>query len=184
MFKSSLLRISPIILVFASCNMITCSNKQPIGVSNAKKWYDTLPSCPCENPDKNGVQLNDGWAKDKGEIEKYHSGATECFRSYPVILTDEGASGQQCCYDSAGYLITDGSGAGTPDKESTCAGENKKGIMTMRIAGLFRHYRKDVVPWDEMGGKDSGWKKYNLLWVPNQGQGCKQNATSSAKINN
>lgn len=155
--------------------MVTCSNKQPISASSVKKWYDTLPPCPCENPDKNGVQLNDGWAKDKGEIEKYHSGATECYRSYPVMETTEGASCQQCCYDSSGKLITGGSGAGTPDKESTCSGENSSGVMTMRLTGILGHYKKDVVPWDEMGGKDSGWKKYNLFWVPNKGNACREN---------
>ncbi|MBD0284205.1 MAG: hypothetical protein ICV79_02140, partial [Flavisolibacter sp.] len=28
-----------------------------------KDWYKQLPDCPCSNPDGNGVQLGDGWAK-------------------------------------------------------------------------------------------------------------------------
>ena len=164
--------------LLASCNRSACRTSTAAGSPKEVTWYNMLPHCPCENPDKQGVQLNDGWAKDQGDIAKYHSGSTECFRSYPIVETSEGYSCQQCCYDSSGMLITDGSGAGTPDKESTCAGENSSGIMTMRLAGILVHYTKDVLPWNEMGGQDSGWKKYNKLWVPDNGIGCKQNINS------
>lgn len=157
-----------IILISASCG----SAKNPKSITNAQVWYENLPACPCENPDKNGVKINDGWAKDKGDIGKYHKGATECFRSYPPIETSEGVSGQQCCYDLSGKLITEGSGAGTPDKESTCNGENSEGMMTMRYKGILVHYTKDVKPWEEFGGVDSGWIKYNQLWKPNNGNNC------------
>ncbi|QDK77743.1 hypothetical protein EXU85_03680 [Spirosoma sp. KCTC 42546] len=136
-------------------------------------WYNYLPNCPCKNPDSTGVYVNDGWAKDKGNITKYHRGAAECFRSYPPIETSEGKSGQQCCYDKSNNLITEGSGAGTPDKESTCSGENSKGVMITRLIGIIGHYRKDVKPWDDMGGENNGWVKYNQLWKPNQGKNCK-----------
>ncbi|MDX1911532.1 MAG: hypothetical protein SFV22_08615 [Saprospiraceae bacterium] len=160
------------LLFFALCNP---SKKQVGSVDKESNWLDHLPSCPCESPDKNGVKLNDGWAKDVGNIAKYHKGATESFRSYPPIQTAEGLSGQQCCYDSEGKLITEGSGAGTPDKVSTCDGEDSKGIMTTRYGGVLWHFKKDVKPWESMGGVDSGWVKYNLIWKPNNGNGCPPN---------
>lgn len=150
------------------CNSSKSRNTQTIGI-----WHDKLPACPCENPDKNGVQINDGWAKDKGDINKYHKGATECFRSYPPVQTNEGDSGQQCCYDANGNLITAGSGAGTPDKESTCNGEDGQGTMSVRLQGILGHYKKDVKPWEELGGADSGWVKYNLLWKPDNRNKCR-----------
>lgn len=155
-----------ILIPYFQCKCM--SNKKSNG-ENILSWYSTLPICPCQNPDKNSLQLNDSWAKDKGDIAKFHKGANECFRSYPPMQTNEGESCQQCCYDKDGNLITNGSGAGTPDKMSTCSGEDKKGIMTTRVLGLLGHYQKDVKPWFDMGGQDSGWIKYNLLWKPNNG---------------
>ena len=138
-------------------------------------WYDQLPACPCENPDKNGVVLNDGWAKDAGNIAKYHAGSAECFRSYPATKTSEGESGQQCCYDVEGKLITGGSAAGTPDKSCTCKGEDAQGVMVTDYGNLLGHYTNDVRPWDRYGGVDSGWVEYNKLWVPNNKNGCPPN---------
>ncbi len=137
-----------------------------------KDWYEHLPHCPCNNPDRNGIQLKDGWAKDIGNIEEFHQGATECFRSYPPVKTSAGTSGQQCCYDAEGRLIKCGSGAGTPDKVSTCAGEDKNGVMVIRYVGLVRHYLKDVLPFKWAALHDNAWKKYNLEWVPDKGGKC------------
>ena len=131
-------------------------------------WHKSLPPCPCKNPDLNGVQLNDGWAKDQGDIATYHKGAAECFRSYPYIETSAGKSGQQCCYDRTGSLIQSGSGAGTPDKVSTCAGEDKDGVMKVRTFALLSHYFKDVKPWKNSGEPDVAWKVYNQGWPPSQ----------------
>lgn len=117
-------------------------------------WYDQLPKCPCQNPDRAVIHVADGWAKDRGNIAKYHTGAAACFRSYPPITTDEGLSAQQCCYDRENNLITDGSGAGTPDKVSACSGEDKAGAMTTSILGAIGHYRKDVKPWNDLGAKE------------------------------
>ncbi|MBD0276799.1 MAG: hypothetical protein ICV81_02375 [Flavisolibacter sp.] len=137
-----------------------------------KDWYKQLPDCPCSNPDGNGVQLGDGWAKDIGNIETYHKGATECFRSYPAVETSAGRSGQQCCYNEEGKLIPFGSGAGTPDKISTCEGENKDGVMTVRYSALMGHFFKDVLPFKIADSKENAWKKYNQEWVPNKGRNC------------
>ena len=156
------------ILFLTAC---MCKNAKQAAAINTM-WYSGLPTCPCENPDKNGIALQDGWAKDAGNINHYHKGASECFRSYPAITTAEGQSCQQCCYDTSGHLISYGSGAGTPDKISTCDGEDSNGKMKTKFSRVLNHYIKDVKPWEEFGGVDSGWKKYNQLCVPDTGTGC------------
>jgi hypothetical protein len=88
------------------------------------------------------------------------------------VKTGEGKSGQQCCYDTNGKLIKDGSGAGTPDKVSTCKGENPDGTMKVRSSGLWGHYFRDVRPWVKLGGENNGWIEYNKIWVPNKGNNC------------
>lgn len=143
-----------------------------LGSEVSSPWYEKLPTCPCENPDLNGVKIGDGWAEDKGNIEKYHKGAVHSYRSYPYVNTDEGKSGQQCCYDINGKLIKEGSGAGTPDKVSTCKGENPDGTMKVRSSGLWGHYFRDVRPWVKLGGENNGWIEYNKIWVPNKGNNC------------
>jgi len=143
-------------------------------------WYTKLPACPCRNPDFNGVVLGDGWAKDKGDLKKYHRGAAASYRSYPATKTTAGHSCQQCCYDVKGNLITSGRGAGTPDKKSACSGENKNGVMTLRFFGFIGHYWSDVRPWNNLMKKDSltGWIRYNVFWLPNNGSDCKINIVS------
>ncbi len=137
-----------------------------------QKWYESLPDCPCRDPDWLGTKVNDGWALDAGDIEKYHKAAHRCFRSYPYVLTAAGKSGQQCCYDKQGFLIKSGSGAGTPDKVSTCDGEDEQGRMKFRIMGLTGHYLNDVRPFEKAGNSANGWKTYHKEWVPNQGKNC------------
>lgn len=155
--------------------MLYCHSPDPIITNDASNWLGQLPACPCENPNKKGNKTGDGWAIDEGNIGKYHQGASVCIRSYPPVKTTEGMSSQQCCYDSKGKLITNGSGAGTPDKESTCDNEDAKGYMTLRLSGVIGHFNKDVKPWESFGGVDSGWVKYNLYWIPNNGNKCKVN---------
>jgi AMOP domain len=158
------------IFIFQRC----CNGSKVTNLSD-DNWLSSLPPCPCENPDWNGVKLNDGWARDKGDIGKYHKGSSACFRSYPAIETSEGQSGQQCCYDENGKLITSGSGAGTPDKVSTCDGEDNSGIMSTRWAGVAGHLKKDVRPWEDFGGENNGWVQYNKIWKPNNSGMCTEN---------
>jgi len=127
-------------------------------------WQENLPECPCVQP---SIEItDDGWAVDKGNISYYHPGSEICFRSYPVTLTEEGKSGQQCCYYKE-KLITSGSAAGTPDKSATCKGETQEGLMKVRWFGVWGHIRKDVKPW-----KEKGWEEYNQIWKPNKGADC------------
>jgi len=79
-------------------------------------WHEQLPDCPCSIPidpsgcpDKNGA--GDGWTSPD---KTGHAGGSWEIRSNP---TASGA-GQQCVYDSAGNLINQGPGAGTPDRIS------------------------------------------------------------------
>lgn len=139
-----------------------------------QQWYELLPDCPCIDPDINGVVLNDGWAKDKGNVSKYHKGAKTSYRSYPPVKTQEGWSGQQCCYDFNGKLIVYEQGAGTPDKSSTCSGETNDGFMRLRYVGIVKHYWKDVLPWLKLmkADKENGWKIYNKEWQPSKGINC------------
>jgi hypothetical protein len=144
-------------------------------------WYAKLPTCPCRNPDLEGIKLNDGWAKDKGNLSKYHKGATASYRSYPFIKTSAGNSCQQCCYDVNGNLITAGRAVGTPDKTSACSSEDKNGVMKVRFFGLIGHYFRDVRPWQKLMKKDSsGWQSYNISWLPSQGK-CPVNIIRSSK---
>ncbi len=139
----------------------------------ASAWFHDLPACPCENPDRVAVQLDDGWAQDLGEIETYHPGAEMCFRSYPPVRTQAGWSAQQCCYDAEGYLIQAGVGAGTPDQVSTCLGEDQEGQMEFRWWALGGHYFKDVRPWQKEGGP-AGWQSYQRYWPPDHGCSCNE----------
>lgn len=170
--------LTKVIFFYFALQLFSCSSVSRLTSSNQEfqdVWYVNLPDCPCVDPDINGVDLNDGWAKDKGDISKYHKGATTSYRSYPPLKTAEGKSGQQCCYDENGNLIKSGQGAGTPDKVSTCRGEDKNGKMLIRWASLIGHYTKDVIPWNKYMKADSvnGWKEYNKLWKPNEGTNCK-----------
>lgn len=156
-----------IVLIFSLYSKLIYAQSQQVDLTVQ------LPDCPCKAPDYNGLSLNDGWAKDKGNLKKYHMGAYTSYRSYPAVKTKWGLSCQQCCYDSNGNLIKSGRGAGTPDKISACRGENDKGFMKVRLGGLIGHYFKDVKPWKKyMRSDNSGWARYNQQWPPNPGKNC------------
>jgi hypothetical protein len=128
-------------------------------------WTKKLPVCPCVSP---GKILHDGWAIDRGDISTFHKGASIGFRSYPSLETSEGQSGQQCCYDAKGELLTTGLGAGTPDRSGTCLGEHKNGVMIVDYKGVFYHFFKDVFPFFVMN-----IEKYQKYWTPDRGENCK-----------
>ena len=151
-----------------------------------KNWYEPLPDCPCKNPDRDSIRLNDGWAREARKDEmsrlrkfiagnkdftRYHPGAVASFRSYPFVLTfidrKKHHSGQQCTYDEKGNLIKSGAAAGTPDKTSPACGENRKGTLRVNIFRVFGHLKNDVKP-----GKKISSDEYNKLWVPNEGVNC------------
>jgi len=98
-------------------------------------WLTELPPCPCNikkpthygDPNSWPIGLPEGWEWDRAlsspapffvwiatGVWNFHPGADSCIRSLP----SESGAVQQCCYDSEGYLITDGTGVGTPDLAS------------------------------------------------------------------
>lgn len=129
-------------------------------------WLRFLPDCPCslcksgggwKNPDPNK------WEDPKSASQTYHPGASACMRS----TNNSGDSGQQCCYDEDGALITSGLGAGTPDKVAP------DGIL-WGIVGIVRHNYADVHHYSKckaMLGDEWVELGYNKARPPNQGVG-------------
>ena len=96
-------------------------------------WLKSLPNCPCEiriltsSRTLFGIPscimtfgtttqwLNPNpsvWSDPSSKGVSLHPDAAMCIRSKSA---SSGGSGQQCCYDDHGKLITHGQGAGTPD---------------------------------------------------------------------
>lgn len=106
----------------------------------------------------------------------YHPGASYAFRSHSsrvgYFKLRSGKTirpGQQCTYDNRGKLITDGPGAGTPDAYSPG--------VTLPFEGS--HTVWDTKPFDAMTNNrengweyKNGWKEYQQVWTPNNGNGC------------
>ena len=114
-------------------------------------WRSDLPNCPCTS---NDAATAPDFSRDLNPfLSRFHPGADVCYRSAPVASTAGTEHRQQCCYTRGGMLLTQGSGAGTPDVWSS----------------FFRHQRIDVQPFNEFK-KD--YRIYNRFWVPNQGSGC------------
>ena len=176
-----------LVFILLGITLMSCSaQKKYVEAAEKVKWYELLPHCPCENPDWNGVKVNDGWARERyrnemGFFQKtfagkrdftfYHPGAVTSFRSYPYVKTSINGkkfkSGQQCAYDKVGKLIKSSEGAGTPDKSSPAVGENKKGLLKVNIFRVRKHVKHDSSPW-----KAEEWKEYHKFWPPDKGLNC------------
>jgi hypothetical protein len=135
-------------------------------------WLSVLPACPCTDA---VASKSPDWVGPGACQPPYHIGAATGYRSAKGYASVPGTNhGQQCCYDKAGNLITEGAGAGTPDVVQAPAG------VGAAIGGIFSsgpgpvaaydHYYADVVPFNELG-----WEIYNRYWVPNKGVGCPPN---------
>ncbi len=167
-----------------------------------KEWMDELPDCPCElekeccveyRPSLGGSGYStyytvtycrfitpDGWEMvpqvvSDHTLPKYHPGG-----SYDMRTPKEaGKPGQQCIYDKNGKLITNGPGAGTPDRRGPGGW------------GGNDHGSADVDPYHwalELDGSDPSdpdvngehYKKYMDVRKPNKGKdkngnGCPEN---------
>lgn len=145
--------------------------------SRGTGWVDTLDSCPCTigvpptNPDRKK------WTTPSPADPTYHPGAAHCMRSRNPGKDWRGVEpgwrnwdpvtspGQQCCYDSKGNLITDGPGAGTPDK-----------IAPIGPIPAWDHWDNDVAPFNWC--KSAGMlDKYLEVRPPNNGNNCPTNGT-------
>jgi len=114
--------------------------QDPEGLAYGKKpkgKATPIKSCPPKNP---GNEMGDGWCSEGAN--SFHPGAKECFRE-----PRGPGPGNQCCYDDGGNLITDGPGAGTPDRASPAGGEDDCGDCTWDygITPGF-HFILDVLP--------------------------------------
>lgn len=120
-------------------------------------WLSALPNCPCTEA---AVKAAPGtWESDQNPaLEWFHPGAATSYRSKSTFSSVPGtAHGQQCTYDSAGALITEGPGAGTPDVWSP-------------TTNTANHLLYDAATWQLLG-----WRIYDRYWVPNNGKGCSAN---------
>lgn len=127
-------------------------------------WLNGLSDCPDKICVENGQPKNcdNGQWKSLGSASQtFHPGASWCMRS-----DTSSGSGQQCCYDKQGDLITSGLGAGTPDRQAASA---RNGLY-------LNHYNHDVAPfniaWDLDGGiLGLNLSKYLAVRPPSQGGG-------------
>lgn len=136
-------------------------------------WLGVLPDCPCTDA---AARASADWSGPGACQPPYHVGAATGYRSSHSYSSIPGTHhGQQCCYDAAGMLITDGAGAGTPDlvQAPAGAGDAITGTFSSDRPGLgaaLSHYSADVRPFNELG-----WEVYNQYWIPNRGRGCPPN---------
>ena len=133
-------------------------------------WYDNLPDCPCSIPvdssgcpDSNGA--GDGWTS---PVETGHAGGTWEIRSDPVAS----GAGQQCVYDSAGNLINQGPGAGTPDRMAPSPNKIKDDLWNLNVANLKKTAKHILADgWQFMFGTEFD----HLTHPPNKGQDANGN---------
>lgn len=119
-------------------------------------WRELLPDCPCTDAEAK-ADTGTWTGGEAGALVKiFHPGAKTEYRSvkgYPNPSVPGTSHGQQCCYDSAGKLATDGPAAGTPDIFSP-------------VTDVGKHQVYDVQTWLRLD-----WQTYNKYWKPNQGAG-------------
>jgi hypothetical protein len=141
-------------------------------------WYD-LPPCPESIVE---AEASDRFCSE-GE-NKEHPGSHVCYRQ---VVTEKGP-GQQCCYAADGTLITEGPGAGTPDKVAVAQGfieeiraaarqqaiewgEDPNRIdprvpnCAMSLLWAWSHYWADVNPYRILKG-EGRLDEYLRLWPP------------------
>ena len=159
-------------------------------------WLEGLPACPCSIPLPSGEgelsdsgggpgpPLPDHWTDPEPADPQYHHGADYCMRSKAA----GGSPGQQCCYHCPAknkgdwheeyeleiwdndhcYLITQGHGAGTPDKFSPAWGWIRGlYVSTPMHFGAF-HFLIDVRPYNICAAAGCV-NIYNKARPPNKG---------------
>ena len=132
--------------------------------------FSALPSCPCiylgglpfhhwslMYDQKHGRNFKWREISDPSDLV-YHPGASNCIEHIPDSAD---LPSQHCCYDI--YLITRGSGAGSPR------------LYNSRL-NLQMHRELDKQPWLTCEGD---WRKYQLVRPPNNGRNCPERPSTS-----
>jgi RHS repeat-associated protein len=148
----------PTILLINAASRIACCTWAVDEASNNQAWLSQLPNCPCTlGPGNTRPPGEEGkWFKPKDE-RATHPGSSVCMRSRPRGRL---SSGQQCCYTDSGDLITDGPGAGTPDK-----------YAPVGLTSITLHFTADVWPWLECSAGNC-LAAYLNARPPNDGNDC------------
>lgn len=153
---------------------------------NYSGWLDTLDPCPCTVAEvRNNPRFRDTtneyfYIYGVRYLQKHHPGADYDFRStqsavgvYRSPINDRLPSlrpGQQCTYDAAGFLITTGPSAGTPDAYSP-----EIDPIASHSIKSNSHFFWDVSPLNASG---MTWQEYHQTWIPNNGFLCPRNDDS------
>jgi hypothetical protein len=106
-----------------------CQNWIALDKLLGDKWLNKLPDFPCSQPGSK----EKGWKEVPTDVNS-HPGCSTCFRSAPANFLNLNSSGQQCCYDKDGKLITSGTGSGTADRRNA-------------LNNPLGHFFADVQPW-------------------------------------
>lgn len=148
------------------------------------KWKDALDGCPCT---RTAAQANPRFVDSTNFIttKEYHPGAVWDYRTskdaagtYSSPTLPDGSStlrpGQQCTYGADGLLITDGSGAGTPDAYAPKVTWPGQGLVSDNSHTF----------WD-VDASDAGmsWQEYHQTWTPNNTNRCPTNFVTVFKTN-
>jgi RHS repeat-associated protein len=149
---------------------------------NDMGWLKGLPNCPCSLKSCDGggyVSPDDSkWELVRAPKQEHHPGAKYDLRSKE---SNEAGAGQQCTFDENGNLITEGIGAGTPDRKHWWPGwaGGYLGIAAnwVRDGGHIGH---DVTPFEfaaMIDARQGGGNRERYLEVrpPNNGNNCPRN---------
>lgn len=115
-----------------TCPCLQCERWYQIEKDRSRQWIEELPICPCRvrvvGPTipffgRTSLSVDNSqytWTEDfscnpesANDCARYHPGAYGCIRSEST--NEDSYSGQQCCYNSTGRVISRGVGAGSPD---------------------------------------------------------------------
>lgn len=123
---------------------------------NFPTWHLYLPDCPLN------TRLIDSnrWYVENSFIDVYHPDAATCCRSADTFLSPRAPihHRQQCCYNRAGNLITQGAGAGTPDFGA-------ESVLDPQWEAGLGHRTYDVFTWHF-----TSLRRYHQVWPPNGGE--------------
>jgi hypothetical protein len=161
---------------FTCCDLFMCWGKrppcpEPSIYCRPCPWWEAMPPCPKrqekleeamrreydrhKKPGESSSKPPNGWCFE-GHSPEHHPGAHSCFRQ----TRRTAGPGQQCCYRKDGSLITEGAGAGTPDKIAVAHGLYWTGDCIYALGRVLAHLDHDVWYYDflmDMTDDDREW---------------------------